>query len=282
MKKGIFLTLAAALMMCFAACNPEENNGGSDDNNYSTLIVGTWRIDNMIVDGDIMTPQNMQFTFEANGRGLMNDNGVTEHNGFSWSIHGSNITINPDYDDEATFSITSLTATECSFSGNVVPGTDMEASVNIHMVKVNPGPNPGPGPDPAVFPVGTSWLYEGVFTDTIEDERKMSYEISIKLMVQFTADTLGTATVQMFATMGDMVIPGSEFTETMPFTYTFDATTNSGVFYIDDVDEESGVPFTEATDFHFNDTRTNLIIVNTDTDPENPFESEIIFNPMNK
>ncbi|MGX8713079.1 MAG: lipocalin family protein [bacterium] len=114
--------------------------GGGDNNNYSTLIVGTWQTTQTIVNGHDVTAEvgNVELTFTADGRGLLNDHGETENNGFSWSISGNTITIDPDRDPPATFTILNLDGNTCTFTGTRMPGSDEDFDeIRITMTKVN-------------------------------------------------------------------------------------------------------------------------------------------------
>lgn len=268
MKKGIFLTLATALMLCFAACqkddNPADNNGNNGNgsnggNNYSQLVVGTWLVDNMTVDGEDRTPQNLLFTFNAGGTGLMNDNGETENNQFNWSVNGSSITITPRNGAHYVYNINTLTVTECAFSGTVVPGTDIEGSVTIHMVKHQGGGNPGG--DTEAFPAGTRWQetiseYE-TYYDTLPggdiDSSEVLVEVSFKL--QFAASGLNGNLAMAFFMEG---IPFIDFD--LPFTYTYDADTQQGVLTLSVTDEDTGETETGTMDFHYDATQNVIII----------------------
>jgi hypothetical protein len=144
MKKSINLILCFIAMatLCAAGCekdNEGDNNGnnGNNGNSYSAeMFVGTWRVDNMTVDGRDMTPQNMLFIMDADGTGLANDNGVTENNEFTWSISGDQLTITPRSGTHYVYTVNDLSATECTFSGTNVPMADIPGNVVVHLVRV--------------------------------------------------------------------------------------------------------------------------------------------------
>lgn len=126
MKTFKKIKMALLGMLCLGlafACTPEDpgpdNNGGGDNNNgYNTLLVGTWQLDGLTHNGEDLSQMlpNIKLSFYSDGTGMMNDNGETENNGFSWSISGNTITVTPRH-GQYTFTIESLTATECSFKG---------------------------------------------------------------------------------------------------------------------------------------------------------------------
>ena len=142
MKKTInfILCLVAMATFCAAGCE-KDNDGGNNSNNngngYSAdMFVGTWRVDNMTVNGENMTPENMLFTMNEDGTGLANDNGVTENNGFAWSVSGDQLTITPRSGVNYVYTVNELTETECTFSGTNVPMADIPGNVVVHLVRV--------------------------------------------------------------------------------------------------------------------------------------------------
>lgn len=150
MKKFMRFLCAAMLLVSFAACTGEENpsDDPADDNNYSTLIVGKWQVDQMLVNEQDMTPQNMQLTFNQDGSGLMEDGGEATNNDFTWAIGGSTITVTT-HNSQFTFTIDNLTETKCTFHGSLIEldGNEMSGEIRFHMTKVTGGnpdtPDPG-------------------------------------------------------------------------------------------------------------------------------------------
>lgn len=289
MKKGIFLTLATALMLCFAACQkddaePEGNNSNGNENTYSQLVVGTWLVDNMTIDGEPRTPRNLQFTFNAGGTGLMNDNGVTENNEFSWNINGSSITITPRNGAHYVYNINTLTATECAFSGTVVPGTDIEGSVTIHMVKHQGGGNPGG--DTEAFPAGTRWQetiseYE-TYYDTLDGGAIDSTTVFVEIMIGLNfanAGHQGTLSMNVFMD-GE---PFTLFDTYMPFTYTYNAETGEGELTLSFTDEETGELTTDTMPFLYDATENAIIIEIDDEDQDEMGGMErLVLTPVEK
>lgn len=141
MKKFAFFALCFVAMGCFCAamCSDDNENDGNNNgggNSYTAdMFVGAWRVDNMTVNGEDMTPENMLFIMNEDGTGLANDNGVTENNGFAWSVDGDQLTITPRSGVSYLYTVNSLTETECTFSGNNVPMADFPGDVVVHLVR---------------------------------------------------------------------------------------------------------------------------------------------------
>ena len=138
MKKFISILMVAFAMTAMVACDKEDNGGNTGDGDgFSTeMFVGTWRVDNMTVDGQNMTPQNMLFIMNEDGSGLANDNGETENNEFTWSVDGTQLTITPRSGVHYVYTVKNLTGNECTFSGTNVPMADIPGDVVVHLVRV--------------------------------------------------------------------------------------------------------------------------------------------------
>ena len=141
MKKVFSILMVAFAMTAMVACgekdDPTDNGGGNNGGNgFNTeMFVGTWRVESMTVNGQDMTPENMLFTMNEDGTGLANDNGVTENNGFTWSVDGNQLTITPRSGDHFVYTVNSMTENECTFSGSIVPMTDISGDVVVHLVR---------------------------------------------------------------------------------------------------------------------------------------------------
>lgn len=256
--------------------------GGGDnptpDNNYSTLIVGTWQTTQTFANGQDVTAMvgNVQLTFAADGRGLLNHNGETENNGFGWSINGSTMTINPDHGSSSSFTIVSLDSQTCTFTGTRMPGSDQTFNeIRITMAKVN-NPNPNPNPDPITNLVGTSWSYtlDTSFTETYE-ESTINISATGTLTLSFTTVSAGTMSmnVAMQASIGGIPVPelSGNQSRNVPFTYVYNESTRSGSLTAtmpadDDEDEDETIilPFT------YNAELNALVVINPDPDPMMP------------
>lgn len=286
MKKGIFFSLAAALMMCFAACTPDSNEpntpGGNGDGNS---LVGKWKVDNMTYNGNEMTPQDMVLVMNANGTGDVLHNGQSENDNFTWSVNGNVLTVHPNGGGEYSFTIVSISATEASLTGNVIPGTDMEGDVTMHLTKVNGGgDNPGPDdPNPDNFLSGTIWEYAVSETvmDTIEGVI-YTYVVNIDIRLHFHNNGQGVTSEYYSLTVDGQ--PAYDENEDSPFTYTYnDATFTGTITMTQVVDERSGETETVTMPFRYNASNNTLVIINPDYDPRDPDDiAEMVFNRINK
>ena len=226
MKTFRKIMMAMFVMACIGtmvSCNEKEN----EDDSYSAMLVGTWRIDRMVYNGQDMTSMmpNIEITFSSDKTGLMNDGGETENNNFTWAISSSTITVTPRH-NQFTFTITSMTANECTFTGNYmnIGEMDLRGTIEVHMVKVN-------GDTPAEeFPAGTEWGGFSVDTtvvvaDTSEtgevDSIPVHYVISLGVKFNKTGHS-GTFNVMVHADSYNTEMP-------MPFTYTYNGSTSEGV-----------------------------------------------------
>lgn len=287
MKKGLFFTLAAALMMCFAACTPDNPEpttpGGNGDGNS---LVGKWKVDNMTYNGNEMTPQDMVLVMNANGTGDVLHNGQSENDNFTWSVNGNVLTVHPNGGGEYSFTIVSISATEASLNGNVVPGTDMQGDVTMHLTKVNGGgDNPGPDdPNPDNFLAGTIWEYwhQETETDTLDGET-YSYIVKVIIRLHFNNGGQGIITEAYNLTTTDGQVLYDD-TEDAPFTYTYNEATHSGSLTMTQVvDERSGETETFSLTFTYNASNNTLVIINPDYDPRDPDDiAEMVFTRINK
>ena len=142
MKKNFFTMICFVAMglCCLTGCEKDnDNNGGNNGGNnspYSQMLVGTWRVTAVAVDGvNQQAPQNMLITMDANGTGLMNDNGEIENNGFTWSVSGNQLTITPRH-GELTFNIVIAEQDTWTIEGyGEMAG--MEGFLRITAVRVN-------------------------------------------------------------------------------------------------------------------------------------------------
>lgn len=288
MKTFKKIRMALLGMLCLGmavACTPdkpEPTNGGNgdNDNNYNTLLVGTWQLDGLNHNGEDLSQMlpNIKLSFYADGTGMMNDNGVTENNGFSWEISGNTITVNPR-NGEYVFTIVSLTATECTFSGTHLDmaDIDLEGDVRMHMTKIN-GNEPGPGPNPGGdFPVGTIWQYEFSMTET---EEGITYDIFISMRLHFNDGSQGILTMSEEASMGGQ--PFFSDSEDIPFTYTYNSSANAGTITATFVDDETGESETETLTFTYDASANTITIINPDPEPDDPMGTELVFTRVNK
>ena len=230
---------------------------------YSQLLPGTWQIDNFVFNGNDMTEMigTIRFTFNANGTGVLSDNGETQNNDFTWVISGNTITIT-EHGHNMEFTITNMTATECSFNGTTMymDGQSMTGNFEIHMVKVNGGgddPNPDPVPGELT---GTSWGY--TYNGTIT-EQDMEFNYTISMLLVFTTSTTGTLEETMTITS-----MGQSDTETINFTYTYNVNSHSGTMTATTTDPDTGEPETQTLPFTYNPSTNTITVTNTSPDAD--------------
>ena len=154
MKNILKALCAFTLVFALAACTEKDNNGQTQNNgnnngnggsNYSSLILGTWRVDQMSVDGQDMTPEYMTLSFYENGSGLMDDGDASHHNDFRWAISGNNTTVSTD-NHEFLFIIDELDATGCRFHTTYVEfveGQAVNGDIRFFMTKIPTQLDPG-------------------------------------------------------------------------------------------------------------------------------------------
>ncbi len=129
------LCLVAMASIAFVSCEKDNTEDNTTQSNKDK-IVGTWRVDNLTVNGENMTPENMLLIMNADGTGLFNDNGETENNEFTWSIEGNTLTIVHRH-GSPVYTLSNFTDTECTLNGDTVPGFDQPmGTVVMHLVKV--------------------------------------------------------------------------------------------------------------------------------------------------
>lgn len=126
-----FITLG---VFCAASCEKEEEPA-TDGNNYAEMIVGTWQVDALLFNGQDITPENLLLIMNEDGTGLVNNNGETENNGFTWTIKDDKLTIVNTH-GPIEYTIKSLTENDAEVVGSVVPGTDMQGDVTMQLVRV--------------------------------------------------------------------------------------------------------------------------------------------------
>lgn len=154
MKNILKVLCAFTLVFALAACTEKDNNeqtqnngnnNGNGGGNYSSLILGTWRVDQMSVDGQNMTPEYMTLSFYENGTGLMDDGDASHHNDFRWAISGNNTTVSTD-NHEFLFIIDELDATGCRFHTTYVEfveGQAVNGDIRFFMTKIPTQLDPG-------------------------------------------------------------------------------------------------------------------------------------------
>jgi len=250
--------VAIATLGLTTACekdNSEPASGNTDGN-----IVGTWKVDKMTLNGMSMNTDSLNIAILVNsdGTGVVSRPDATLS--FAWSQNGTTLTITPTaFGSSFDYTITLLTDTEANITGTVVPGTDMQGDVSVHMVRIanpgddpdpNPGddpgddPNPGDDPDPnpgdttaTTFPAGTNWTYSYTSESFNVEYQGMTVPASVQLTMNlaFNAESQN-GTLKMNGTpivtlpyVGAMPLTDLAVTESASFTYTYDAATATGV-----------------------------------------------------
>lgn len=255
--------------------SPDPDPDTTHHNNYSTLIIGTWQMTQTLVNGHDYTTQSgdIKLVFNANGRGVLNDNGETENNDYSWSINGNIIDITPDHGSAASFTIVSLDGHTCVFTGSRMPGVEQDlGEVCITMTKVGDTPDPDPEPFTGSI-VNTAWAYnyETSFDETHEG---IDYhaDVTANINLAFTTATTGTVseTISQQISVNGVPVPEMSGTESevQPFTYTYDEATHTGTINVTATHMEDGEEVTETIHLTFTAGETTLTVTNNNYDPE--------------
>lgn len=254
-----------------------------DTNSYNTLILGTWQVDHMTYNGVDVTSQmlhgTVKLSFYQGGTGLLNDNGETQNNNFSWVITGNIITIT-EHSHTMNFTINSLTATECTFTGTnmEMDGEMLEGDITIHMTKTGDTPTPGPNPDPVTGELtGTSWGYSYSGTRT---EQGMTVNYTFDMLLAFTTSTTGTLDESITYTFMGQTDTESE---NINFTYTYDVNSHSGTMTATTTDPDTGEPETNTLPFTYNSTNNTITVTNPDPEgAQGPLPQTIVFTRLSK
>lgn len=264
MRKMLMAFVAIATLGLTTACekdNSEPASGNTDGN-----IVGTWKVDRLTLNGMAMNTDSLNIAILINedGTGVVSRPDATLS--FGWSQNGTTLTITPTaFGSSYDYTITLLTATEASITGTVVPGTDIQGDVTVHMVRIdnpgddpdpnpgddpdpNPGddpdPNPGDDPDPnpgdttaTTFPAGTNWTYSYTTESFNVEYEGMTVPASVQLAMNLAFAAEGqNGTLEMNGTpfitipyVGAMPLTDFAVSENASFTYTYDAATATGI-----------------------------------------------------
>lgn len=255
LRKMLMAFVAIATLGLTVACekdNSEPASGNTDGN-----IVGTWKVDRLTLNGMAMNTDSLNIAILVNsdGTGVVSRPDATLS--FGWSQNGTTLTITPTaFGSSFDYTITLLTDTEASITGTVVPGTDIQGDVTVHMVRIdnpgddpdpNPGddpdPNPGDDPDPnpgdttaTTFPAGTNWTYNYTTESFNVEYQGMTVPASVQLTMNLAFDAEGqNGTLEMngtpIITFYGVPMPLTDYavSENASFTYTYDAATATGI-----------------------------------------------------
>lgn len=252
-----------------------EKSDASDDGNgdINASIVGSWSVDKLVYNGSSLSGDllpSMTITMNENGTGTI----VTgEHPqipagsyAFSWALNGSTLNINVD-SMHIAYTVTKLTSTDCSIQGTIVPVMNLQGDVRIDLKRVstpdpnpNPDPDPDPNPDPdpdpnpnpgdtATFPAATQWTSTYSTVVPVEQDN-MTFNVTIIIngTLHFDANgTTGTMTVEgsgstVVPVMGTVSYPFGP--ETIPFSYTYNASAATGTMTATADGETETIAFT--------------------------------------
>jgi hypothetical protein len=232
LRKMMMAFVAIATLGLTTACekdNSEPASGNTDGN-----IVGTWKVDKMTLNGMSMNTDSLNIAILVNsdGTGVVSRPDATLS--FGWSQNGTTLTITPTaFGSSFDYTITLLTDTEASITGTVVPGTDIQGDVTVHMVRID---NPG-DTTATTFPAGTNWTYSYTTEPFNVEYQGMTVPASVQLTMNLAFDAEGqNGTLEMNGTpivtlpyVGAMPLTDYAVSENASFTYTYDAATATGI-----------------------------------------------------
>ena len=276
-----FMSIATLGMA--VGCEKDDSEPISGDTNGS--IVGNWTVDKVSMNGSSGNTGELQMFIDINadgtGVGIYQQNNIP----FSWTKNGNTLTITPNGSQSPLeYTITLLTDTECNITGTVVPFTPITGNISLHMVKdadpppppppdpppphyphphPDPNANPDPDPQPDNFPAATNWNYDYTTSAfSIEyNNAEVNARININMALSFDA-TGNTGTLNVTANpeaqmpyVGWMSIPGYGVEETASFTYTYDATTGTGM-----ANGHLSGTASEEVPFSYNSTDNTIVI----------------------
>ena len=229
LRKMMMAFVAIATLGLTVACekdNSEPASGNTDGN-----IVGTWKVDKMTLNGMSMNTDSLDIAILVNsdGTGVVSRPDATLS--FGWSQNGTTLTITPTaFGSSFDYTITLLTDTEASITGTVVPGTDIQGDVTVHMVRID-------NTTATTFPAGTNWTYNYTTESFNVEYQGMTVPASVQLTMNLAFDAEGqSGTLEMNGTpivtlpyVGAMPLTDYAVSENASFTYTYDAATATGI-----------------------------------------------------
>jgi hypothetical protein len=115
-------------------------NSPDEENINMSLIYGSWVSTSHVINGVTTTTPTIGLSFNHDGTGMLSDNGVTENNGYNFTISGNTIIVKPIHVQEEvsfTYTITALTSNSAVITGNYMPGSDSEISYIGYYTKVS-------------------------------------------------------------------------------------------------------------------------------------------------
>lgn len=131
-NKIMMAFVAVALLGLSTSCNKDDSNSGSGStggnaNGYSSMIIGTWAVNEVLNDGGqniYPSALNMKIAFYSGGSGLMTYSSYGT-GPFSWVISGNTCKVYiQGFDSPYDYTIVSMDATNMVLTSNVldIPG----------------------------------------------------------------------------------------------------------------------------------------------------------------
>lgn len=238
----------ATIGMTVACQKSDSTDDGHGDINAS--IVGTWKVERALLNDNIIPGEtvNMNIIMNDDGTGKLESNVAQlpiADSLFDWGLNGTTLTIRMNGGQTLSYTVTKLTATECTIQGTVVPGfPTMTGNVRVDLSReaVNPNPNPEPNPNPNPnpepvdndpFPGATNWVfnYDQAFTFDYNGS-----QITAHVIFNNTLNFANTGAAGVLNIVGAVSGNIPEYGEqrfplgplTINFTYTYDSVTSTG------------------------------------------------------
>ena len=126
LKKIMMAMFAIATIGMTVACQKSDStDDGHGDINAS--IVGTWKVERALLNDNIIPGEtvNMNIIMNDDGTGKLESNVAQlpiADSLFDWGLNGTTLTIRMNGGQTLSYTVTKLTATECTIQGTVVPG----------------------------------------------------------------------------------------------------------------------------------------------------------------
>ena len=221
LRKMMMAFVAIATLGLTVACEKDNSEpaSGNTDGNYYIRTNALIRTDSL----------DIAILVNSDGTGVVSRPDATLS--FGWSQNGTTLTITPTaFGSSFDYTITLLTDTEASITGTVVPGTDIQGDVTVHMVRID-------NTTATTFPAGTNWTYNYTTESFNVEYQGMTVPASVQLTMNLAFDAEGqSGTLEMNGTpivtlpyVGAMPLTDYAVSENASFTYTYDAATATGI-----------------------------------------------------
>ncbi|KWW30509.1 MAG: hypothetical protein AUK63_955 [bacterium P3] len=133
MKRKLLVAFTAAIAL-LAGCEKNDEDIASN-NAMSQMVAGTWVADHITVNGeplDLETYGYISATFHANGTATVNGSDIS----FEWTVSDDSVMTLTIENIALTYKIVSLTSTEATFTGEVLPlDMSVRGEIVVHMNK---------------------------------------------------------------------------------------------------------------------------------------------------